>query len=156
MQLIIVIRQLCTVLDELMLRETQEFFLTPEDALLLAWLSQDDGVDGSSLARRVRRKKQSVHRALMRLERRGLVQRLPSCLDEITVAWALTQLGQDTWTSLIFRLGRHEQKLGERENVQRWVTNLQCLVKAIAEVKKQPGVRLPEPPQEPQIPEWDL
>lgn len=156
MLMIVVIRQLCTILDDLLLREAQDLFLTPEDALLVAWLAQEAGVDGSRLARRVCRKKQSVHRALQRLERRGLVQRLPSCLDEITVAWALTESGRETWERLALRLGRHEQKLGERENLMQWITNLECLVKAIAEVKRLPGVRLSDPPQQPQIPEWDL
>ena len=154
MQLIVAIRHLLTILDDLMLRETQQFGLTPEDALLMAWLSQEEAIDGSRLARRVVRKKQSVHRALKRLERRGLVMRLPSCLDEITVSWALTEQGENTWFSLGRRLARHEQKLGEKENLQRWLTNFECLVNAIGEVKR--GVRLHDPPELPETPEWDL
>lgn len=154
MQLIVVIRHLCHVLDALMVRETSEFGLTPEDALLLAWISQEVGIDGSRLARCVVRKKQSVHRALQRLERKGLVMRLQSSLDEITVAWALTESGEKTWFEISHRLGFHERKLGEKENLQRWLTNLECLVNAIAEVKRAP--RLQEPPELPGPLEWDL
>ena len=80
--------------------------------------------------------------------------RLPSCLDEITVSWALTEQGENTWFSLGRRLARHEQKLGEKENLQRWLTNFECLVNAIGEVKR--GVRLHDPPELPETPEWDL
>ena len=100
------------------------------------------------------RKTQSVNRALKRLERQGLVMRLPSCLDEITVAWALTEQGESTWFSLGRRLARHEKKLGEKENLQRWLTNFECLLNAIAETER--GVRLHDPPEVRESLEWDL
>jgi DNA-binding MarR family transcriptional regulator len=154
MQLIVAITHLCTVLQHLMLQETQQLGLTPEDALLMAWLSQEEVVDGSHLARRVVRKRQSVHRALKRLEKKGLVLRLPSSIDEITVAWALTEEGEKTWFILSTRLAHRERKLAQTENLQRWLTNLECLVNAVAEVKR--GPKLEDPPETPETAEWDL
>lgn len=159
MQLVVVIRQLTAVLDELLLRVTRSARVTPEDALVLAWMVQESGIGGARLARCVARKRQSVQRSLERLERRGLVQRLESCVRDRTAGWSLTEEGREQWQILERGFRAHDEALNRTENLRNWVVNLECLVKAVAGVARtrfslEPN--LIEPPEESETPDWDL
>lgn len=159
MQLVVVISQLTAVLDELLLRVTRSTRLTPEDALVLAWMVQKPGIGGAHLARCVARKRQSVQRTLERLERREFVQRLESCIRDRTAGWALTEAGREQWEILERGFRSQDEALNRAENLRNWVVNLECLVNAVAGVARTRsswGAELIEPPKEPETPEWDL
>ena len=159
MQMVVVMRQLTAVLDELLVRETYKLGLTPEDALMLAWLAQDRGISPSLLAERLGRKRQSVQRALERLEERNLVERYESSIRKRTAGWALTERGEEAWDELGRGFATQDCELAKNGvNLRQWVNGLEELLRAIhgiTRTRKWPRAELVVPPEEPKIPEWD-
>ena len=94
MRMVVVIRQLSALLDELLVRETYKVQLTPEDALVLAWMVEQPGISCVRLSERVGRQRTSVQRTLKRLEKRGLLESWESSFTKRTAGWALSERGQ--------------------------------------------------------------
>ena len=80
MQLMLAVRQLAGVIDVMAGRITRQFGLTPHDVLVLGWMAERPGISGTLIAQFLGRTRQSVHRSLVRLEFRDLVERYESCV----------------------------------------------------------------------------
>lgn len=52
MQTVLVMRQLTAVLDHFLMHVTRELRLTPQDALVIAWIVEREGIGASMIAAR--------------------------------------------------------------------------------------------------------
>ena len=78
MQMVLVMRQLSGLLDAYLLRVTRRVRLTPQEALVLAWMEERPGISAAAIAECLGRYRQSVQRSLEGLEDRMLVERYAS------------------------------------------------------------------------------
>ncbi len=158
MQLMLVVRQLSGVIDAVSGRITRRFGLTPHDVLVLGWMAERPGISGSLMAQYIARPRQSVHRSLVRLEHRELVERYESCVRDRTSGWGLTAKGQELWEAL------QRAYLGIDERLTPRGISLKSLVGALGEVVAEfmrAGPRntwsnLVEVPEEEEAPDWDV
>ena len=96
----LVIRQLSSLLDEMLIRETRHCRLTPQDALVMACMVHTPGINAADLAFRLGRKRQNVQRTLERLEDRFMVERHESEVRGRTSGWSLSDHGWEIWEHL--------------------------------------------------------
>ena len=116
MQTVLVMRQLGAVLDHFLMHVTRRVRLTPQDALVLAWLVEREGMGASMIAARVGRKRQSVQRTLERLKDRFLVVRFEPDSRDRASGWGLTDHGRETWEKMQEAFGHQDAEL-ERKGV---------------------------------------
>lgn len=143
----------------------REFELEGAELLVLAWLAQETGATAAQMARGLGRRRQHVHRSLVGLRERGLVEPLRSVLDGGTAGWALTERGERMWRGLDGRLALEGRRLdsGSKSDVDLayLVSRLRVVVEALrrgpvnaaiaGDVPVFMEVLPPRPP-----PEWDL
>ncbi len=113
--------------------------LTTQDALVLAWIVEREGMGAAMIAARVGRKRQSVQRTLVRLEDRFLVQRFESDSRDRTEGWGLTDHGRETWGLLQEAFGHQDAELARRGvNFRGWLLALEDLMKELMAVRRNP------------------
>lgn len=158
MRLVLVMRQVMGVMDSVMREGTREAGITAEDFLILAWLVERGALSGSDLGEWMRRARQSVQRSLVRLEQRGLVERLGSAVDGRTAAWALTDAGRRRFEVVEAWFHAKERYLRARDiNVEKFAFALGELMHALLEQPRDRGwLGLVEPRPDTETPEWDL
>lgn len=158
MKAMLVMRQLAAVMDEIFARVTQRYGLTPHDVLVLGWLAEERGISGSRVAYNIGRTRQSVQRALTRLEFRGFVERFESCVRDRAAGWALTANGQQLWNELGEAFTAQEKALEYRGvALHRFLDALDTLVRETRTVSwRFLRTGLIEVPQPGKIHEWDL
>lgn len=158
MQMVLVMRQLSGLLDAYLLRVTRRVRLTPQEALVLAWMEERPGISAAAIAECLGRYRQSVQRSLEGLEDRMLVERYASNLRDCTVGWGLTEEGRALFAELESSFRAQDQELLNRGvRLGDWVNGLHELLLA---TRKQStlspvGLVVP-PPEENDPPEWDL
>ena len=103
------------------------------------------------------RERQNVQTSLERLERRGLVRKYPSCYQDRTVGWGLTDEGEELWARLSDALRRQDRMLehhGVTPQILNWMEEL------IGHLRRSEpnafGPELIDIPEEEQTPKWDL
>jgi len=157
MHSILVIRQVAAVLDAHWRGITRSFGLTPQDALVLAWLSQQPGIPGSELGCRVGRARQSMQRTLDRLEQSRLVERRSSMVHGCTVGWALSARGDELWGRLARFLASEDAALERLRISPRELVKVLCqLMEEVLRLDKCPWGELVIPPASSSTPSWDL
>ena len=158
MRAMMVFRQLMAVLDRKLGEETRKEGLTPQDVLLFAWMEQQQGISGSTLARVTGRERQNIQVSLERLVKRELVHKYESCYRDRTVGWGLTDRGAELWTRLSGALYSQDGML-ERHGVT--LTFLDKMEELVSTLRKSPpseyGPGLVDIPEEDdEVAEWDL
>ncbi len=147
MQTVLVMKQLAAVLDHFLMHVTKRVRLTTQDALVLAWIVEREGIGASMIAARVGRKQQSVQRTLVRLEDRFLVQRFESDTRNRTEGWGLTEHGRETWAILQDGFGHQDAELERRGvNFREWLRSLDELMKQTMAVRNPFSLGLVDPP----------
>ena len=158
MRMVVVIRQLSALLDELLVRETYKVQLTPEDALVLAWIVEQPGISCVRLAERVGRQRHSVQRTLVRLKKRRVLDAWQSSFTKRTCGWGLTEQGQELWDQLARGFERQDRELERKgANLRQWALALEELMRAIYGITRTStwGQSMVIPPEGPEIPDWD-
>ena len=157
--MMLVMRQLTGVLNDYLAQVTRRVGLTPQDALVLGWMAQQQGVSAALLGERVGRPRQSVQRALERYETRGLAERFPSYFRDRTEGWGLTQQGRDIWDQLERGFGEQEQTLTSRGiQLRPFVLGLENLMIELMTARRHMspvGLIEPPPPPDNEAPDWD-
>lgn len=158
MQTMLVMRQMMAVLDGLMREVTRRVQLTPEDALVLGWMVERPGISGSDIAYRIGRSRQSVQRAVERLERRALAERYTSSVNDRTVGWALTEEGYALWAEVERGFRLQEEALRSRGVVVRpFLEGLKTLMTEMMSAgPAMARLGLVDPPPREDVPGWDL
>ena len=137
MQTVLVMKQLAAVLDHFLMHVSKRVRLTTQDALVLAWLVEREGMGATMIAARVGRTRQSVQRTLVRLEDRFMVARFESDSRERTEGWGLTEHGRETWSILEDGFGHQDAELERRGvNFREWLRALEELMQQTMAVRR--------------------
>jgi DNA-binding MarR family transcriptional regulator len=159
MRMVVVIGQLSALLDELMVRETYKVRLTPEDALVIAWIVEQSGISCARIAERVGRKRQSVQRTLERLRGRGLVEGYESDVRKRNSGWGLTAKGYEMWEELSRGFQAQDDRLRHNgADPRQWANSLEELMRVVHGITRRQttwGLPLVVPPEEEEISDWD-
>jgi DNA-binding MarR family transcriptional regulator len=105
------LRLAASIIDHLLRDERLDRLISEADVPILAHLSEHPGPSGSEIARWCGRTRANIHRSLARLERRKLVERLPSVVTGKTCGWTLTARGGETWRRASARLAYYDKLL---------------------------------------------
>jgi DNA-binding MarR family transcriptional regulator len=148
MHMVLVMRQLSGLLDELLSEVTRRVRLTPHDALVLAWVVEKPGIGAAMIGALLGRRRQSVQRSLERLEDRLLVERFPSDCRDRASGWGLTDQGRETWNGLVSGWCSQDASLEARGVALRsWVKSLEHLMMDLRGARRRwSEVGLVEPP----------
>ena len=137
MQTVLVMKQLAAVLDHFLMHVSKRVRLTTQDALVLAWLVEREGMGATMIASRVGRTRQSVQQTLVRLEDRFMVARFESDSRERTEGWGLTEHGRETWSNLEDGFGQQDAELERRGvNFREWLRALEELMQQTMAVRR--------------------
>lgn len=105
------LRIAAAVVDSFLREERVGQFISEADVAILAYLTENDGPSGSDIARWCGRTRSNAHRALRRLERRHLVEKLPSVVTGKTCGWTITEPGRRVWREASARLAHYDRLL---------------------------------------------
>jgi len=85
--------------------------ITADQFVLLALLSEQDGITQQELARRATSDPNTIRAMLVLLENRGLITRRPHPTDGRAYSVALTRMGRHTYAKLTRRISTLQDKL---------------------------------------------
>lgn len=155
--------KLATAVIDTVLRDAQHEhpeLRSQEDVLLLEWLHDRPGLAGAELAWRTGRTRANTHRTLRRLQKKGVVEPLPSAVSGKTCGWELTEYGHSVHRRLRQSVALWDFRLAQAVgNVEPLVEQLLKVMQSLLRPLDKDASfrqRLLRPERPDKLQEWDL